>query len=114
VSRHHALNIYVLHTIMHPRVYIPKIRILNSYIPKICIPKIHIPGILMHAKYMHELCSLFMHIPTYYNVIIIIICNDLWGFSINLSYFGYNSTEQEDPVLFIFMFQEPLPELKLT
>jgi hypothetical protein len=24
---------------------------------------------LMHAKYMHELCSLLMHIPTYYNVI---------------------------------------------
>jgi hypothetical protein len=24
---------------------------------------------LMHVKYMHELCSLLMHIPTYYNVI---------------------------------------------
>jgi hypothetical protein len=23
----------------------------------------------MHAKYMHELCSLLIHIPTYYNVI---------------------------------------------
>jgi hypothetical protein len=26
-------------------------------------------GHVMHAKYMHELCSLLMHIPTYYNVI---------------------------------------------
>jgi hypothetical protein len=24
---------------------------------------------LMHAIYMHELCSLLLHIPTYYNVI---------------------------------------------
>jgi hypothetical protein len=24
---------------------------------------------VMHAKYMHELCSLLMHIPTNYNVI---------------------------------------------
>jgi hypothetical protein len=23
----------------------------------------------MHVKYMHELCSLLMHIPIYYNVI---------------------------------------------
>jgi hypothetical protein len=26
-------------------------------------------GAMMHAKYMHELCSLLMHIPTYYNAI---------------------------------------------
>jgi nicotinamide riboside transporter PnuC len=26
-------------------------------------------GSLMHAKYMRELYSLLMHIPTYYNVI---------------------------------------------
>jgi hypothetical protein len=25
--------------------------------------------VVMHAKYMHELCSLLMHIPIYYNVI---------------------------------------------
>jgi hypothetical protein len=24
---------------------------------------------LMHAKFLHELCNLLMHIPTYYNVI---------------------------------------------
>jgi hypothetical protein len=24
---------------------------------------------VMHAKYMHDLCSLLMHIPIYYNVI---------------------------------------------
>jgi hypothetical protein len=26
-------------------------------------------GMLVHAKYMHEFCSLLMHILTYYNVI---------------------------------------------
>jgi hypothetical protein len=33
--------------------------------------------------------------------------NDLWGFSIDLPYFGYNSAEQENPVLRIFTFQGP-------
>jgi hypothetical protein len=28
------------------------------------------------------------------------ICNDLWGFSIDPPYFGYNSTEQE--TLFVY------------
>jgi hypothetical protein len=32
---------------------------------------------------------------------------DLWGFSINPPYFGYNSAEQEIPVLCILMFQGP-------
>jgi hypothetical protein len=60
----------------------------------------------MHAKYMHELCSLLMHIPIYYNVLVVIImiCNDLWKFSIDSPYFGY---KQENPVLCIFTFQEP-------
>jgi hypothetical protein len=40
-------------------------------------------------------------------VVIIVICNDLWGFSIDPPYFGYNFAEQEDPVLCIFTFQEP-------
>jgi hypothetical protein len=40
-------------------------------------------------------------------VVIIMICYDLWGFSIDPPYFGYNSTEQENPVLYIFTFQEP-------
>jgi hypothetical protein len=40
-------------------------------------------------------------------VFIIMICNDLWEFSINLSYFGYNSAEQENPILCIFTFREP-------
>jgi hypothetical protein len=26
-------------------------------------------GMLMHAKYVYDLCSLLMHIPTYYNII---------------------------------------------
>jgi hypothetical protein len=32
--------------------------------------------------------------------------NDLWGFSIDPPYFGYNSVEQENPLLCIFTFQE--------
>jgi preprotein translocase subunit SecY len=28
---------------------------------------------MMHTKYMHEQCSLLMHIPIYYNVILVII-----------------------------------------
>jgi hypothetical protein len=57
----------------------------------------------MHAKYMHDLCSLLMHITTYYNVI---SCYNhvLWGFSIDPPYFGYNSLEQENPILRIFVF----------
>jgi hypothetical protein len=35
------------------------------------------------------------------------ICNDLCGFSIDPHYFCYNSAQQENPVLCIFMFQEP-------
>jgi hypothetical protein len=35
------------------------------------------------------------------------ICNDLWGFSIDPLDFGYNSTEHENPILRIFTFQEP-------
>jgi hypothetical protein len=40
-------------------------------------------------------------------VVIILIFNDLWGFSIDPPYLGYNSTEHENPILCIFMFQEP-------
>jgi hypothetical protein len=40
-------------------------------------------------------------------VVIIIFNNDLWGFSIDPPYFGYNSAEQENPVLRIFAFQGP-------
>jgi hypothetical protein len=29
-------------------------------------------------------------------------CFDLWGFSIDLPYFGYSSAEQENPVLPIY------------
>jgi hypothetical protein len=70
---------------------------------------------LMHAKYMYDLCSLFMHISTYYNVISCYnhFYNVLWGFSIDPPYFGYNSAGQENPVLHIFIFRD-LPGLKLT
>jgi hypothetical protein len=55
---------------------------------------------------MHELCSLLMYILTYLDVIIM-FCIDLWGFSINPPYFGYNSAEQESPILYILTFQGP-------
>jgi hypothetical protein len=61
---------------------------------------------LMHAKYMHKLCSLLMHIPIYYNAI---SCYNhvLWEFSIDPPYFGYNSAGQENPILRIFKFHGP-------
>jgi hypothetical protein len=34
-------------------------------------------------------------------------CIDLWGFSIDPPYFGYNFVEHEIPVLCIFTFQGP-------
>jgi hypothetical protein len=37
-------------------------------------------------------------------VVIIMIYNDLWRFSIDPPYYGYNSAEQENPVLRIFTF----------
>jgi hypothetical protein len=39
-------------------------------------------------------------------LVVIIMSNDLWGFSIDPSYFGYNSVKQENPVLCIFTFQD--------
>jgi hypothetical protein len=33
--------------------------------------------------------------------------NNLWGFSIDPPYFGYNYAEQENPILHIFTFQGP-------
>jgi hypothetical protein len=36
--------------------------------------------------------------------------NDLWGFSINPPYFGYNSAEQENIVLRIFFVSETYPD----
>jgi hypothetical protein len=37
-------------------------------------------------------------------VVIIMFCNNLFGFSIDPPYFGYNSVEQENPVLCILTF----------
>jgi hypothetical protein len=37
-------------------------------------------------------------------VVIIMFYNVLWGVSIDPPYFGYNSVEQENPVLRIFAF----------
>jgi hypothetical protein len=63
-------------------------------------------GIMMHAKYMHKLYSLlciFLQIIMLL-VVIIMICNHLWGYSIDPPYFGYNCAEQKNLVLCIFMF----------
>jgi hypothetical protein len=60
----------------------------------------------MHVTFMHKLCSLLPHIPTYLHVIIM-ICIDLCGFFINPPYLGYNSAEWETLVLYIFKFQGP-------
>jgi hypothetical protein len=38
---------------------------------------------------------------------VIMFCIDLRGFSIDLSYFGYNSARHEDHVLCILTFQKP-------
>jgi hypothetical protein len=46
----------------------------------------------MHAKFMHELCYLLLHILIYLDVIIIFFI-DLWGFSIDPSYLGYTFAE---------------------
>jgi hypothetical protein len=35
--------------------------------------------------------------------------NVLWGFSIDPPYFGYNSAEQENPVLHIFLVSGTFP-----
>jgi hypothetical protein len=64
---------------------------------------------LMHAKFMHELCSLLIYIPTYLDVMrcynhVLHLFMEVFHRS---PYFGYNSTEQENPVLHILMFQEP-------
>jgi hypothetical protein len=40
-------------------------------------------------------------------VVIVMILNDLWVFSIDPAYFGYNSIEQENPILRIITFQGP-------
>jgi hypothetical protein len=45
--------------------------------------------------------------------VIIMFYNDLWGFFIDPPYFGYNSAEQENPVLCILRFRDLLG-LKLT
>jgi hypothetical protein len=60
----------------------------------------------MHAKFMDQLCILLMHIPPYLDVMICYynVFIDLWGFSIDPPYFGYNSAEQENPILCIFIF----------
>jgi hypothetical protein len=45
--------------------------------------------------------------------VIIMFCIDLWWFSIDPSYFGYNSVGQENPILCILAFRN-LPELNFT
>jgi hypothetical protein len=54
---------------------------------------------------------IFLHIIMLL-VVLIMICNDLWGFSIDPPYFGDNSAEQENSVCVFLCFRN-LPELKL-
>ena len=63
--------------------------------------------ILMHA-YMNFVvyCHIFQYICMLYNVISMFTI-DFWGFTNDPLYCGYNSAEQENPVLCIFNFQEP-------
>jgi hypothetical protein len=65
---------------------------------------------LMHAKFMHELCSLLFHIPTYLDVMRCYnhVLHWFIGIFHRPPYFVYNSTQQEIPVLCIFTFQGPL------
>jgi hypothetical protein len=66
----------------------------------------------MHAKFMHELGSLVMHIPTYLDVIIM-FCIDLWGFFIDPLILVI--TLQNRIYLFcVFCRFRDLPELKLS
>jgi hypothetical protein len=46
-------------------------------------------------------------------VVVIMFYNVLWGFSIDPSYFGYNSAGQENPI-FVFLSFRDLLGLKLT
>jgi hypothetical protein len=63
----------------------------------------------MHVKFMHKLCSLLPHITTYLHVM---RCynHDLYqfmGIFHRSPLFGYNSAEQETPILCIYKFQGP-------
>jgi hypothetical protein len=63
---------------------------------------------LMHAKFMHELCSLLLHIPTYLHVVdvIIMFCIDFGDFPNNPLSFGFNFFWQKTLFLAFFTFQE--------
>ena len=51
-------------------------------------------------------CHIFQHICILFNVTSMFYI-DFWGFSKVSLYLGYNSAEQENPVLCIFNFQGP-------
>jgi hypothetical protein len=68
---------------------------------------------LMHAKFMHKLCSLLLHIPTNLDVMrcIIMFCIDLWGFSIDPLIFVITLHNRKHLVCVFLRFRD-LPELK--
>jgi hypothetical protein len=75
----------------------------QEYLPKIVISAV------MHVKFMHKLCCLFSHIPTYLHVM---RCynHDLFiygDFPSIPPFFVYNSAEQETPVFCIFKIEGP-------
>jgi hypothetical protein len=69
-------------------------------------------GPMMHAKYMHKLCSLLMHIPTYYNIIIIFY-NDLCGF-LSILLILIITLQNRKTLFYVFLRFRDLPRLKLT
>ena len=55
--------------------------------------------VLYHIEFPH-ICNIYDDNTMFYI--------DLWGFTNDPLYLGYNSAEQENPVLYIFHFQRPI------
>ncbi len=55
--------------------------------------------VLYHIEFPH-ICNIYDDNTIFYI--------DLWGFTNDPLYLGYNSAEQENPVLCIFHFQRPI------
>jgi hypothetical protein len=76
-------------------------------------------GIITNIWCMQNTCMIFeVYWCIFQNnkmslVVIIMFHSDLWGFSINSPYFGYNSARQKT-MFYVFLSFRDLPELKLT
>jgi hypothetical protein len=102
------LDIYS-HTILYKKCWIHPIFILNVVVHFPCL-------LLMHAKYMHELCSLLMHIPIYYDVIICYNYDLQWfmGIFLCIPLILVITLQNRKPLFCVFWRLRNLPELKLT